>query len=123
SARRLFRKTLPRSTKSFWRASATARFHPAILNADLVNSPSLALIWEIWRKNRWGFALLIVMLAVCMVLSRIAVRFQHEAAHLESSLPEVAEATPGSAEIIARSVQMKLGSRVVYEGELLPGNV
>ena len=40
-----------------------------------MNSPSAALIWEIWRKNRWGFALLLVLLAVCTALSSVVIGF------------------------------------------------
>src|SRR5438309_11562230 len=48
---------------------------------------SAALIWEIWRKNRWGFALLVVLLAVCMALSGVVVQLQQKVDRLVSAPP------------------------------------
>ena len=52
-----------------------------------MNSPSAALAWEIWRKNRFGFLLLFVFLIVCLGLSRVAAHFAAEASQLSSILP------------------------------------
>ena len=52
-----------------------------------MTSPSYGLIWEIWRKNRWGFALLGVLLGLGIAVSRYAVSLQDRANALEASLP------------------------------------
>jgi hypothetical protein len=51
-----------------------------------MNSPAKALLWEIWRKNRWGFALLVVLFAVCLGLSRYAA-YMKETVSLGANLP------------------------------------
>src|SRR5437660_600134 len=50
-----------------------------------MNSPVAALAWEIWRKNRFGFVLLLVFLFVCFGLSRAATHFAAEASRLSAS--------------------------------------
>src|SRR5436309_677866 len=96
-----------------------------------MNSPSAALIWEIWRKNRWGFALLVVLFAMCAGLSRVVIQLQKEADRLVSALPKMVEGTLSSGEVLSslasapnglesRLVQFKLGSNVVYKGHLWP---
>jgi hypothetical protein len=44
-----------------------------------MKSPTTALIWELWRKNRWGFDFLVVLLALCAAVSWHAIRLRQEA--------------------------------------------
>jgi hypothetical protein len=55
-----------------------------------MNSPAAAIAWEIWRKNRYGFLLLLIFLMVCVGLSQIA---RHYAAEVEQLTSESAHAT------------------------------
>lgn len=61
-----------------------------------MNTPAGALAWEIWRKNRYGFWLLLGLLLACSALSHLAVHFRTEAAQLTSTFasdaPELLEA-------------------------------
>src|SRR5438094_5685553 len=41
----------------------------------IMNSPTAALAWEIWRKNRFGFLLLFAFLILCLGLGRVAAHF------------------------------------------------
>ncbi len=52
-----------------------------------MKSPSVALIWELGRKNRWGLALLLVPLGVSLLMTRHALALKAEADHLTASLP------------------------------------
>jgi hypothetical protein len=85
--------------KSFWRASAELLHPPNVFKTDPMNSPSAALVWEIWRKNRWGFVLLIVLLAVCAGLSQVVVTLQRKVDRLVVELPLAHAVKQGVVEI------------------------
>src|SRR5207244_895002 len=53
----------------------------------IMNSPTAALAWEIWRKNRFGFLLLFAFLILCLGLGRVAAHFAAEASQLSAMLP------------------------------------
>lgn len=42
-----------------------------------MRSPASALNWEIWRKNRWGFAVILGLLAACAALNQAVLYFEH----------------------------------------------
>ncbi len=44
-----------------------------------MKSPTTALIWELWRKNWWGFALLAALLAACAAVTWHTARLQQQA--------------------------------------------
>lgn len=52
-----------------------------------MKSPSLALVWELWQKNRWGFALLGVLLGIGAALSYQVGRLKAEEERLWAGLP------------------------------------
>ena len=54
---------------------------------NVPRSPVAALAWEIWRKNRYAFLLLLVFLLVCVGMSRTATHFASEAWRLAATLP------------------------------------
>lgn len=53
----------------------------------LVNTASAALIWELWRRNRWGFALLIVLFLIAAALNLQLARLRNQAQRLEQDFP------------------------------------
>ena len=65
---------------------------------NVLRSPVAALAWEIWRRNRYAFLLLLVFLLLCVGLSRIATHFAAEAWRLAATLP-----APGAPEIMEAS--------------------
>ncbi|HXT38640.1 MAG TPA: hypothetical protein VN887_01315, partial [Candidatus Angelobacter sp.] len=54
-----------------------------------MNSPGAAIAWEIWRKNRYGFLLLIIFFLVCVGLSQ---RARHYSALVEKFTAELPRA-------------------------------
>ncbi|MHB8520807.1 MAG: hypothetical protein ACYDH9_08605 [Limisphaerales bacterium] len=59
-----------------------------------MNSPATALIWEIWRKNRWGFALLLVLLAVCATLSFVEAYVKEKATVYDQKVRDLSGTLP-----------------------------
>jgi len=63
-----------------------------------MTSPSSALIWEIWRKNRWGFVLLLVLLAAGASVALYAIGLRQRVNEFEKSLLDTqGDVIPGSA--------------------------
>lgn len=90
-----------------------------------MNSPATALVWEIWRKNRWGFALLLVVFAACFAmtsvvahLKAVAVRIDASFQSLSGNVPSIEVLPVSSTGLVARVVLFKLGSATVYKGLL-----
>ncbi|MBU6398728.1 MAG: hypothetical protein KGS61_00285 [Verrucomicrobia bacterium] len=91
-----------------------------------MNSPATALIWEIWRKNRSGFAALVLLFAVCAGLTAFTGYLTEIGRVAEAESRPLAEAN-----LIIRSgvgplrdqpggfvVQLNLGATTVYRGPL-----
>ena len=93
-----------------------------------MNSPSAALVWEIWRKNRWGFAALILILAMCASLRFYVGHLEGHAEHLKARVGNVFEGTLPTMQVlplsptglVASTVQLKLESTVIYDGAIRP---
>jgi hypothetical protein len=80
-----------------------------------MNSPSVAFIWEVYRKERWGFALLLLVLAVCAALSlRVAhlkdkvLQMDARAQNLSGSIAASQILLSSSTGLVAQVVQVKL---------------
>ncbi|MBI2927616.1 MAG: hypothetical protein HYY24_18115 [Verrucomicrobia bacterium] len=94
-----------------------------------MNSPSSALVWEVWRRNRWGFVVLISLLAVCVGLSICVRSFKSKVARVGASFfryggslraTEVLPSSPTG--VVAQTAQITLGTNVIYFGLLSAGD-
>src|ERR1041384_8666241 len=93
-----------------------------------MKSASSALVWEIWRKNRWGFALLVVLFVSCAIWSVVVHHLQERAKRLEAG--SVTSGTLTASQVLPmahtgnreRDVRFKLNSTVVYEGRFSPND-
>ncbi|MBI4327424.1 MAG: hypothetical protein HY674_19495, partial [Chloroflexi bacterium] len=83
-----------------------------------MNSPATALLWEIWRKNRWGFVALLLLLAGCAALSVFVAHLTEKANRLVARPPILVSSTiaagqvlsMSSAGLVAQVVQLRLES-------------
>jgi hypothetical protein len=89
-----------------------------------MNSPSTALVWELWRKNRWGFIALLILLGVCALASWQARRLQARAVLLTAHDPNriiiPADRLTPPAATGPPTLHVTLGPKVVFDGRLLP---
>jgi hypothetical protein len=95
-----------------------------------VNSPARALVWELWRRNRWGFALLLFLLALS---ESLVLYVQHLDAQEKALQAEYQHLTTGSLSVnellpkgpkgpVAAAARIKIGNVVVYDDVLSPGD-
>ena len=83
-----------------------------------MSSPAMALIWEIWRKNRWGFAAQLLLLAGCAALSLLVAHLTEKAKRLEIGRQILVGGTLGAGRVlpmsptglVAQAVQLRLES-------------
>lgn len=96
-----------------------------------MNSPSVALVWEIWRKNRRGFVGLILILLSCAGLSQY-VRHLKAWANIVESTPENLFGRPlapgfllpmSPTGLFSQKIQLKIDARLVHEGIIKPEDV
>ena len=90
---------------------------------------SRALVWELWRKNRWGLLLVALLLAICAAgaaavhqLDLTANRCRDQLNESLSGSTSLADLFPKSAngQVLPATGRVKLGNRILYEGPFSP---
>jgi hypothetical protein len=91
-----------------------------------MNSPSTALLWELWRKNRWGFAALLILLGLCALIAWQARRTQIRADTLNVQNPNRIVVPAKTLMTASRNgsgaLRVELGAKAVFDGPLIPNH-
>ena len=91
-----------------------------------MNTPSSALVWELWRKNRLGFVVLFTVFAMCAALAAFTSWLEQKQAALESHNPNVvtlaAEGILRSSPtgLVAERIVLKLNAKTIFDNILGP---
>src|SRR4051794_16760932 len=92
-----------------------------------MRSAALALAWELWRKNRWGFLGLLLLLLACGLFSGHAKRLQAQVVDLERRNPnqvilfaQELLSTAGG-ELVPQNIRVTQARTVLFEHLVSPG--
>jgi hypothetical protein len=92
-----------------------------------MNSGSRALVWELWRKNRWGFAVLLALLVVGCLGARYVASLQMRATWLQQAFLTSAKGALPLKDLLPNSAvesnqtanaRIKMGGKIIYNGTI-----